>query len=62
MKSSNEPSDEELISNFNKIQLRCIGCGTEVMSRGERIPNKEKEDTLVCTGYHEVTQSNFEPQ
>lgn len=62
MKNSNEPSDHELISNFNLMNIHCIGCGAELTSGDPRVQSREKEDTMVCTDYHKVIQSDFEPQ
>jgi hypothetical protein len=62
MKNSNEASDHELISNFNLMNIHCIGCGTELTSDDPRVQNREKEDTMVCTDYHKDIQSDFEPQ
>jgi hypothetical protein len=55
--SHSEPSKYELISNFNTIKLRCIGCELDTLTKDDaRFRKKKKDDTMVCEEYHKVIQ------
>jgi hypothetical protein len=60
--SHSVPSNYELISNFNSIKLRCIGCGLDTLTKDDAgVRKKEKDDTMVCEEYHKVIQSGDLP-
>jgi hypothetical protein len=57
--SHNEPSNPELINNFNKIKLCCIGCGSENLeTSAPRVAEGDIniKETVVCEQFIKINQ------